>query len=644
MTVDGRPTGGDQQVDDLRQQLRALGYLDAGMNRFVLAPAFGARRPIAIAGLASLRIGILGALLFGPASTFWIHERLPGLITGTRDAIVIAAYLSALFGLACASAAFLASLGVSWLARHPGSTLARQSRILSVSAGVLVTGSCLVYLTIWWQQASVAGAGTRIGLALALLFSVAISLLLGHAVTVMTLALIVARSGAVAQVKGVPGASWKATLGAAAIAICGALLLLNVTVPFEPPAVATPRLTVVPGGVRVRLFAIDGFDDAIFAELRRDGRVPALASAIGGARARISTALEGAAAPAANDPARTWTTVATGQPPEVHGVESLETRRLAGVGGTLTVGRAVRAATDLVRLTRPSIASGTERREKTFWEVAAEAGLRTAVVNWWATWPAPADSGVVLSDRATLRLEHGGTLDAEIAPADVYERLRARWPEIRSQAATSASQALTGADPGASAALLQRSAELDALQLALAREVSRPDTDLLVVYLPGLDIAQHTLLSGGDGAPAPSAIAARLDALKQYYVALERLLSPMLSSDSDVVTFIVTAPGRVTTAGSTGMAMRGAIARAASEIGGRLTDVAPTVLYALGVPISTGLAGRPLLGLFADDFTRRYPVRGVATYGQPSTRHLASTGHPLDQEAIDRLRSLGYVR
>ena len=76
----------------------------------------------------------------------------------------------------------------------------------------------------------------------------------------------------------------------------------------------------------------------------------------------------------------------------MHGIE---TRRVAGVQGSIAAGggalaRDLRAATDLLRLTQPSVASRDERRAKTFWEVAEDAGLRTAVVNWWATWPAPA--------------------------------------------------------------------------------------------------------------------------------------------------------------------------------------------------------------------------------------------------------------
>ena len=66
------------------------------------------------------------------------------------------------------------------------------------------------------------------------------------------------------------------------------------------------------------------------------------------------------------DPARTWTTVATGQLPEQHGVHALETRRVAGMDGTLVtaertpLGRSIDAVTDLLRLTTPAIATGRD--------------------------------------------------------------------------------------------------------------------------------------------------------------------------------------------------------------------------------------------------------------------------------------------
>src|SRR5574339_655733 len=96
----------DPRVDELRQQLRALGYLDAGVDRFVLGPARTGRSPWSIAALSSLRVGVLAGLLLGPAVAIGMGGRLPGPITGPRDAIVVALYLALMFGLAATVFAF----------------------------------------------------------------------------------------------------------------------------------------------------------------------------------------------------------------------------------------------------------------------------------------------------------------------------------------------------------------------------------------------------------------------------------------------------------------------------------------------------------------------------------------------------------
>jgi hypothetical protein len=308
--------------------------------------------------------------------------------------------------------------------------------------------------------------------------------------------------------------------------------------------------------------------------------------------------------------------------------------------------RLIGASTDLLRLTRPSVASGSDRHEKTFWEVATEAGLRAVVVNWWATWPAASGQGVVLTDRATLRLERGGALDAEIAPAGIYERLASRWPALRERASALASAALAGgSSEGDEAALVRRSAELDAMTLLLTQDVCDGTTDLCAVYLPGLDIAQHALL-GGDaaGLPSASAMSSRLQSLEAYYVALDRLLGSVVRPESGEIVVLITAPGRVAPGANGRLTIRGSVARVGSAIDAQATDVAPTILYALGVPMSRALAGKPLVDLFTEPFAARYAVRHVATYGRPASREGVRSGQPLDQEMIDHLRSLGYVR
>jgi hypothetical protein len=658
------PTEQDPRIDDLRQRLRALGYLDAGVDRFVLGSARATQRPMTIAWLASLRIGALAAVLLGPAAALGLSARLPTLVTGPRDAFLIAIYLGVFFGVAVALSAFVVSLFVSILsppARAAAPALAVRARLLSRTAGAVVTLACLVYLTLWWQTV-IAGVGwsAPIWTASALAVAVAISLLLGHSVSVGASAVVLAGAATNAAVSTPPAVSshrsllarWRTPVLAGVVAFAGAALLL--TLSGRPSAAADakpPALTVVSNGLRVRAIAIDGFDPRVFEELSSAGRVPTLAAIFHGPVVRLDS---GRNEPA--DPARIWTTVATGQPPDVHGVRSLETRRVTGVQGSVpaeegsTVLRAVRGATDLVRLTRPSIASGSERRAKTFWEVAADAGLRTAVVNWWATWPATGDTGIVLSDRATLRLEHGGPLDAEIAPPSLYESLRQQWPSVKGRAVTLAGDALGSSVEPNARDLLQRSAELDAIQLALLSEVASTDTDLSVVYLPGLDIAQHTLLRGlrGDDATdqrlAASTLAQRLEAVKTYYVALDRLLASTLASRSNELVIVITEPGRVTSSTGARMALQGGPVRPAGTVDGAATDIAPTILHALGVPIARDLAGSPLTNLFRPESLSRYPVRNVATYGAPMPATAVRAGQPLDQEMIDRLRSLGYVR
>src|SRR5829696_1748676 len=108
----GAPSSEAARIDNLRRQLRSLGYLDAGVDRFVLGPARGARRPVVIAALAALRVGLIAAVLLGPAAAVGISTRLPGLVTGSRDAAVVALYLGVLFGVVVSVLTFVASITV----------------------------------------------------------------------------------------------------------------------------------------------------------------------------------------------------------------------------------------------------------------------------------------------------------------------------------------------------------------------------------------------------------------------------------------------------------------------------------------------------------------------------------------------------
>ena len=636
---------------ELRERLRSLGYLNAPVDRFVLSGATDRRSAAALAGGASLRIGLLAGLLLGPAGAIGLASQLPELITSATDAVVMAAYLVVMFGVAAALASFIVIVPAGLLAQSlvTSASFAANARRVAAAAGACIFLACLAYLTLWWRAAvTTTSAPTPLFSAAVLVVAVAISLVLGHVVMVTALAILAriepADRSAHALRPGIPLSSWNVTLPLAALAFIGAAALLFAAAPGGATGPAVPPLTVVPTGERVLVIAVDGVDVALLDRLRAGGSLPVFTRLLGTAAATMPSDRD-------RDPARVWTTIATGQPPDRHGISALEGRQLAGVEGQLRpssrMGALVAGATDLIRLTRPSIASGRERRIPTFWEVAARTGLRTSVIHWWATWPASEtgeDSGTVLSDRALLRLEQGGVLDGEIAPAALYATLEQGWAARRARTRDRARAATSADAPPDIAAVIARSASLDASIADLAADRALAGADLQVVYLPGLDIAQHSLFTADAGAAAaPSTVAARVTAIEHYYQFLDTLLDELTRDHRAVL--LVTQPGRVAAPGPGVLAMTGTPARSGGDRPTlEPTSIAATALYLLGVPVAEDLAGTLPTALMSQAFLTAHPARSAPTYGARRSAPRRTQGQPLDQEMIERMRSLGYLK
>jgi predicted AlkP superfamily phosphohydrolase/phosphomutase len=70
-------------------------------------------------------------------------------------------------------------------------------------------------------------------------------------------------------------------------------------------------------------------------------------------------------------------------------------------------------------------------------------------------------------------------------------------------------------------------------------------------------------------------------------------------------------------------------------------DVAPTVLYALGLPYGRDFAGRPVAALFTAEFRARTPLRAIDTWGRRAAGGPADS--PADGALLEQLRALGYL-
>ena len=636
-------------VDQLRARLRDLGYLEAGVDRFVLAPVGPGRGVAAVAFGSSLRIGLLAALLLGPSTAVGLGARVPGLVVGPRDGLVLAIYLGAVFLVAVALTAFAVIAGAGLLVGRSGraSAVAARAAILARGAGLVVGAGTLAYLMFWWRGTGAERAAWHQPLwtAVALAGAAGFSVLVGHSVTTAAQAVIAVAAGSADPVLGRRRRSLATTAIVWALACAGAAGLLQIAGRGTglDPRPDVPHLDRRTTGVSILVLGIDGFDPVFAERLVAAGRLPAIGTLLAGGRAHIVR--DGDA-----DPAAVWTSIATGQPVDVHGVRGIEARRVSGLGGEVPAGGgslavALAGATDLLRLTRPAASSGRQRRAKTFWEVAGEQGLRVGVVNWWATWPAPENAGAVVSDRASLRLERGGTLDAEMAPASLYEELSAAWPGVLREARRRAVAVFDGVEEPVGDAL-RRGAEQDLIQLEFARRIAPRAPDLLAVYLPGLDIAQYAIVSGpsASGLPA-SALAARLEALERYYLFLDGQLAQFLAAGSAwQLSVLATDPGRSRTRSPGVVAFSGDMAQPGARAEGRRPDVAPTILHLLGLPVSRELGGRVCGELLQQAFVRAAPVQTTATYGRRVVPAARPDAVPLDDAAFERLRSLGYIR
>ncbi|HSS48724.1 MAG TPA: alkaline phosphatase family protein [Thermoanaerobaculia bacterium] len=72
-------------------------------------------------------------------------------------------------------------------------------------------------------------------------------------------------------------------------------------------------------------------------------------------------------------------------------------------------------------------------------------------------------------------------------------------------------------------------------------------------------------------------------------------------------------------------------------------DLAPTILYGLGLPVAEDFAGRPRTELFNADFRRTHPLRRIQSWGTRQKGGAARTS-PEDAKLLNELRALGYIR
>jgi predicted AlkP superfamily phosphohydrolase/phosphomutase/tetratricopeptide (TPR) repeat protein len=452
---------------------------------------------------------------------------------------------------------------------------------------------------------------------------------------------------------------------------------------FERQAIFGRRVET---GARILLFGIDGADWDLIDPMIAEGSLPNLARLKReGARARLRSSV-----PTLSP--LLWTTVATGKAPDRHGINDF-----------LVVDP---------RTGRQVPIDSTFRKTKAIWNILTEAGLSSDIIAWWATWPAETIRGHLVSDRvaySTFDLSAPRQKQSAVFPPDyasAIEAMRVTTAAVTYDQVARFAHVTPGEFRQARASAARRAgvSEIDESINVLTRVLASTETyrrialDLLerdggddgkarlvAVYFQGVDEVNHRF---AHCAPPRTALCTEgdyrrfKDAVPEFYRYQDAILGEILrkagnrtvivmsdhgfSSGSrrprDVKPFIEGRPGLWHDLAGVFIA-HGPLIKPGDIPTVTLYDIAPSLLYLLGLPVPEDMPGKVIEAAMADDFVSAHPVVKVPSYevlqapvspgrvasasaaggGAVDGEGAATGGDAAEEEMVEQLRGLGYV-
>ncbi|MDY7092894.1 MAG: alkaline phosphatase family protein [Acidobacteriota bacterium] len=382
-----------QDLQQVRSELRRLGYLSHSYDRYLLQDALRPRQPLRTLGQLTLKVALAGGTLFALVLAFALAAVNGNLVASPFDLIALFLHLLPATGGAIGLGfLLLCALLVLVLRFYP------VRRIEVLSFGVALLSGLLVAAVASWRLLELWSGSERWT---ALIFSLVLPLAVYALIRLVETGLLTL---AIRLTELTPRVrSFSRRWIAATVLVALALITLPVVLSVRGHERQEPAHLPTAGGERVLLVGVDGVLAAELDYLLARGALPAMAALLddGGV-------LEPYRRPPAA-PAVFWTTVATGLDAGGHGVTSVDSFRPAGVATPLARTGPLRFYWRWVSVPlglteyRPVLAN--RRHAFTLWELAARGGRPVSAVNWWSTYPAEPLPGLVVAHGAYQLLQ-----------------------------------------------------------------------------------------------------------------------------------------------------------------------------------------------------------------------------------------------
>ena len=406
-----------------------------------------------------------------------------------------------------------------------------------------------------------------------------------------------------------------------------------------PVPLATETVTPVR---RIILVGVDGLGPEQLRDALERGSAPGLAQIVRrGAQGPLATLR-----PTEGPPI--WTTIFTGRLPRDHGVKSFAAYRLRGsstVYELLPKGALV-TLLERAALVSTSPVTAASRKRLALWNALNAFGIQAGVVRFWGTHPPEHIKGFMLSHYFHL-LRKGGGADT-LYPPDLLGEVQARAVAPEDVDASMLGEFVDLSVPETTGVPWRR----DLVERALAPDLTYQragqvlraayDPPFFATYFYGLDSVGHSFTRFADperfGDVRPEErrryghvvdrytayvareVAALVQGLRPGEILLVvsgygmrpipqwRRAWEALVGDPSISGTHADAPDGLLLAVGDGV-RPGAVLQRASVL-----DVAPTILYLMGLPVARDMEGRVLTEMIDEQFARAHPVTFIPSY------------------------------